>query len=126
MFLNLCSLGRNIPNIIMILHSSISNGKSGPEQLQLLPDFLFFTFFSPMREFPSFPQQCHPYTFGFSESHIVVPWESLLVCVRGAGNQLCSPGEGTALLADPFKSDMVERVEKVGRKKYKTYRYKNS
>ena len=46
--------------------------------------------------------------------------ECLCVCARGAVNQLCSPGEGTALLTDPFKGNMVGRVEKVGQEKYRT------
>lgn len=62
----------------------------------------------------------HLWALTCSGSHIVPLWESLFVCVRGAVNQLCSPGEGTALLTDPFKGNMVERVVKVGQGKYKT------
>lgn len=62
-----------------------------------------------------------PTPLGF-DLYIVFPWESLFVCARGAGNQLCSPGEGTALLTDPFKGNMAEGVVKVGQEKYKTWK----
>lgn len=42
------------------------------------------------------------------------------MCARAAVNQLCSPGEGTALLTDPFKGNMAEGAVKVGQEKYQT------
>lgn len=70
-----------------------------------------------MREYPS-SLQLSLYLWVLLENRIVpLCWESLLVYVRGSLDQLCSPGEWTALLTDPFKSNMADGEVKVGQEK---------
>lgn len=78
---------------------------------------LSVTLSTPVREYPS-SLQLSLYLWVLLENRIVpLCWESLLVYVRGSLDQLCSPGEWTALLTDPFKSNMADGEVKVGQEK---------